>query len=214
MAKFGTFVLQFNLPICLFILGFSSVSFIVHGYSIRPATSAEVLSARKLLFEQAMNPFAISTENLLVASEQDPERGEESSSICAGLLGFGQIRPLDNQYSELASLYVVPERRNEGIGTEIVKALVERHSGRQSHDQRSRQQICLLTLRSTSKFYTSLGFREASRAELEQLPRAIQLEFKAGSLLSFVLSNDLICMVEAQLPNRPKKDRLDAESLL
>ena len=138
-------------------------------------------AAGKILFQQAMNPFSISTKTLLVASEDDSEE----------LIGFGQIRPLDEEYSELASLYVTPDRRHLGIGSNIVQALVDRHH---TDDQHSR--VCLLTLKPTVPFYEPFGFRVANEAERKRLPKAIQLEFQAGNVLSFVLGNDLVCMID------------------
>jgi N-acetylglutamate synthase-like GNAT family acetyltransferase len=155
----------------------------VDSYSIRAATPQEVTSARKILFQQAMNPFALSAETLLVASADSDGTND--------LLGFGQIRTLDEQYSELASLYVQPDRRNEKIGSAIVQALLDQHYADEHHSK-----LCLLTLKPTIKFYEPFGFRVANEAERKMLPKAIQLEFKAGNALSFVLGNELVCMVE------------------
>lgn len=156
-----------------------------NAYSIRPAAESEVNAARKILFQQAMNPFSISTTTLLVAAEEDDDQEVQ-------LLGFGQIRPLDDEYSELASLYVIPQRRKRGIGNAIVQALLDRHHASGPHSPR----VCLLTLKPTIPFYEPLGFREASEVERKSLPKAIQLEFQAGNALSFVLGNDLVCMIE------------------
>mmetsp|Transcript_94689 Transcript_94689/g.265141 ORF Transcript_94689/g.265141 Transcript_94689/m.265141 type:complete len:195 (+) Transcript_94689:78-662(+) len=171
-------------PLLLLLFFVVTLFLTADSYSIRPATAQEVSSARKILFSQAMNPLSISLETLLVACE---ESGENSSA----LLGFGQIRPLDDQCSELASLYVIPGRRNQRIGSAIVQALLDRHYSDEQHSQ-----LCLLTLKPTIGFYEAFGFRVADELERKKLPKAIQLEFQAGNALSFVLGNDLVCMVK------------------
>ena len=41
-----------------------------------------------------------------------------------GILGFGQIRPLDDKYSELASL-CVPQYHHQGVGSALVQEFLE-----------------------------------------------------------------------------------------
>ena len=136
------------------------------------------------MFQQAMNPLFLSQENLLVAFDETlPEEP---------LVGFGQIRPLDESFSELASLYVAPERRKQGIGGSLVKSLLERHYDGDTIPTR----LCLLTLKPTTGFYETYGFRVATETERLQLPGSLQMETKIGNLLSAVLGNDLVCMVK------------------
>ncbi|KAI2494055.1 hypothetical protein MHU86_20498 [Fragilaria crotonensis] len=153
----------------------------VHGMAvtIRPATAMDLFSARKILFQEAMNPLAISERTLLVAAQS--EDGD--------MVGFGQIRPLDSVYSELASLYVYPEYRRQGIGSALVEKLLERHDADPFHSRR----LCLLTLMPTVKFYEKHGFEV--QTSIEDLPSAFQFEFKAGALVSSILGNDICCMV-------------------
>ena len=142
----------------------------------RKATSEDVLVARKFLFKEAMNPLSLSTRTLLVAHD-----------VNQGILGFGQIRPLDDKYSELASIYVLPQYRRQGVGSALVQELLERH------DADDDAKICLLTLKPTISFYESHGF--ASLRSPEDLPPTVQFEFKAGSFISSILGNELVCMV-------------------
>ena len=105
------------------------------------------------------------------------------------MIGFGQIRPLDSIYSELASLYVYPEHRNRGIGSALVEKLLQRHDADPFHSKR----VCLLTLKPTVRFYEKHGFVE--QISIDDLPSALQFEFRAGSLVSSILGNDICCMV-------------------
>ena len=155
----------------------------VRSYTVRPANDLDVAWARTILVQQAMNPLSLSTKHLLVACHEEKETWS--------VLGFGQIRPLDAHCSELASLFVLPEHRGQGVGSGIVRELLRRHVEENPHSR-----ICLLTLQSTSKFYERFGFREANHEERKRLPTAIQLEYNLGSVLSFVLGHDLVCMIE------------------
>jgi N-acetylglutamate synthase-like GNAT family acetyltransferase len=152
------------------------------AFQLRSATVEDVSMARKILFKQAMNPLSVSQKTLLVAYD---ETAAESP-----LLGFGQIRPLDDSYSELASLYVLSEHRHQGIGGAIVESLMKRHV------ESTLTKVCLLTLKPTTPFYEKYGFQVACEEQRKQLPSSLQMEFKLGMALSAVLGNDLVCMVQ------------------
>jgi N-acetylglutamate synthase-like GNAT family acetyltransferase len=171
---------MYLLPLLLVLVNYLSN---VRSYVIRPANDHDTSVARRILVQQAMNPLSLSTKHLLVACQDNNEEL---------VLGFGQIRPLDATCSELASLYVQTEHRSQGIGSAMVKALLDRHY----ENEEPQSRICLLTLKSTTKFYRQFGFREADKEERRQLPKALQVEYQLGSVLSFVLGNDLVCMVK------------------
>lgn len=145
---------------------------------IGPATSTHVFLARQILFQEAMNPLSISKRTLLVAQSDD-----------GSMVGFGQIRPLDGVYSELASLYVDPEHRQQGIGSALVEKLLQRHDA----DLMAPPRVCLLTLQPTTTFYERHGFMVHTC--IDDLPASLQFEFTAGSLVSTFLGNDICCMV-------------------
>jgi N-acetylglutamate synthase-like GNAT family acetyltransferase len=149
------------------------------AFQIGLATPLNVLEARKILLTEKMNPLSISQQNLIIARDDNE------------MVGFGQIRPLDEEYSELASLYVLPEHRHKGIGSALVEHLLERHDVRTPPTR-----VCLLTLRPTIPFYQPFGFEV-----VETAPEPLQFEFLAGSLISAVLGNGLCCMVR-EIPTR------------
>lgn len=140
----------------------------------RPATFAHVSFARETMLRQAMNPLSISQQTLLVALDKDEK-----------LVGFGQIRPLTSDYAELASLFVLTEYRKQGIGTALVEELLKQYDA-----EKQQAVVCLMTLRPTIPFYTPHGFKV-----VENIPEPLQFEFKAGSVISTLLGNDLVCMV-------------------
>ena len=86
---------------------------------------------------------------------------------------------------ELSSVYVQPPYRGNGVGTELVRRLLQNHI----RQNRSTRDIYLLTLDRTQDWYTSLNF------ELTQdIPKAMQLEMAAGSVLTKMLGEKVICM--------------------
>lgn len=161
----------------------------------RPATSNDVTMARKILFQQAMNPLSIHAEHMIVASDDNDK-----------VIGFGQIRPLEytntnddmtvSRYSELASLFVDPDYRRMGIATSIIQKLLERQDDDNRNDNSHSAAVCLLTLRPIVPLYERHKFEIImDESEIQKLPKAIQLERMAGSMISKFLGNDLVCMI-------------------
>jgi ribosomal protein S18 acetylase RimI-like enzyme len=180
------------------------------------ASSDDVMKARKILFENAMNPLSISKENMIVVYDDfndETIQQQQQRQQQPKLIGFGQIRPIGRsvsndgtsviEYSELASLYVEPEYRHRGIGGTIVDKLMERHRQQQQHQQQQKPTttvssvVCLLTLKPLIPFYESHGFQViTNRDEIQRLPKSLQLEYTAGSFVSWILGNDIVCMIE------------------
>jgi N-acetylglutamate synthase-like GNAT family acetyltransferase len=165
-----------------FSLTLKADAFSAFSLAFRSATPNDVVTARKTMFQEKMNPLSISQDRLLVAFDDFDERD---------LLGFGQIRPLDEMYSELASLYVKPENRQQGIGGALVQQLLRRHD-----EAESPTTVCLLTLRSTTTFYEKHGFECMDKDEIKStMPSSFQFEYAAGSFVSSLLGNGLVCMI-------------------
>lgn len=91
----------------------------------------------------------------------------------------------NNLLWELSSVYVQPSYRGNGIGSKLVRQLVQNHI----RQNRSAGDIYFLTLDRTRKWYTSLDF------ELTQdIPEAMILEMAAGSVVTKLLGEKIICM--------------------
>jgi len=90
-----------------------------------------------------------------------------------------------NQAWELASVYVLPEWRNRGIGSELVRRIMARHCmlNRKTND------VYLLTLESTKEWYQRLGFDLT-----DDTPLSMSLEIAAGGILTNFLGEKLIAM--------------------
>lgn len=88
---------------------------------------------------------------------------------------------------ELASIFVQDEWRSKGIGSALVRRLLEQHeqSGRAVAD------MYLLTLEPTVGWYERFGF---CRVEKRDVPQPMAFEVAAGEALSALLGNQLCCM--------------------
>eukprot|EP00913_Durusdinium_trenchii_P035687 g33392.t1 len=136
-----------------------------------------------------MSPFGLSAPNFLVAvKEASPE----------DRVGFAQLRPLDledgsdppKKASEgalllrfedesspllLASLFVNVEARGQGIGSALVRALLERRKTEQ------KRRVYALTLKNKLGFFERLQFQEVSG---DDLPEDLSLEVSLGRLIA------------------------------
>eukprot|EP00527_Entomoneis_sp_CCMP2396_P007483 CAMPEP_0198151608 /NCGR_PEP_ID=MMETSP1443-20131203/56265_1 /TAXON_ID=186043 /ORGANISM="Entomoneis sp., Strain CCMP2396" /LENGTH=244 /DNA_ID=CAMNT_0043817335 /DNA_START=36 /DNA_END=770 /DNA_ORIENTATION=- len=199
---------------------------IVDAFDIqfRSATPQDINLARRLILQAKMNPLSITAKHLLVAYNYDAvgDNSCDNDNYIKNhqLLGFGQIRPLSLEYSELASLYVIPNARHQGVATALTQELLQRHYCQQQKQHENPaaaaatpSTICLLTLKPTMPLYQKFGFRQVffpndadAVAEGDDngndvqfnsssmLPQAIQMEYKAGQFLSKFLGNELVCM--------------------
>ena len=144
----------------------------------RPGRPADEPLIAATMLKEKMNPLGIQHSRFIVASD-----------AAGATLGFGQIRELGGggELWELASLYVQEEHRRNGVGSELVRRLMGSHlaAGRRL------DALFLLTLEPTTRFYDPLGFRLALA---DEVPKGMALEVAAGTALSFVLGNKLVCM--------------------
>jgi len=147
--------------------------------NIRPAGSADMSFIKNGLAAEKMNPLFLQADRFMVAEVAD-------ANGIPQLAGCGQVRPLDAETDEVASLYVEPSSRGLGIGTKILTALLRRHA-----EQQDAHSLCLLTLKKTMPFYTPWGFKQV---EATELPNTLQMEYKAGQLVTWVLGEELVAM--------------------
>ena len=147
--------------------------------NIRRAGSEDMSFIQKGMAAEKMNPLFLQQDRFMVAEVID-------AGGTTRLAGCGQIRPLDTETDEVASLYVDPSSRRLGIGTKILTALLRRHA-----QQQDAHRLCLLTLKKTMPFYEPWGFKEV---ETTELPNTLQMEYKAGQLVTWVLREELVAL--------------------
>ncbi len=85
--------------------------------TIRPATAADEPTIRRLINAANLNRMSLHWPNFVVA--------EEGGAI----VGVGQVKTHGDRSRELASIAVVPGRQGEGIGSAIIRTLLEREAG-------------------------------------------------------------------------------------
>lgn len=125
---------------------------------IRPATEADRAAILGLMRPRDYNRINLRPTCFLVAED------------AGRVIGVGQIKRHRDGTPELASLVVAAERRGEGIGQALVRALVARHHG----------PLYLFCLASLASFYATLGFQ---RVERRQLPLMLALIHMLGNVL-------------------------------
>ena len=155
--------------------------------TFRPGTAADAPLIRQSMLETRMNPTFLNPSNFLVAEEQGPGNAVKA---------FGQIRPVaggGDAVFELASVYVLPDARNQGLGTQLVARLVQEFLSTKSEDTR----LVLLALAQTASFYTPHGFQVLPDPTQAGLPPLQVLEFLGGSVVARISrgpGTKLVCM--------------------
>ena len=128
---------------------------------IRPATEADRRAILGLMRPRDYNRVNLQPACFLVAEEEGQ------------VIGIGQIKRHRDGTPELASLVVAAERRRQGVGQALVRALVARHQG-------PLYLFCLATLES---FYATLGFQQVAR---RQLPLTLALIHGLGNTVGCI----------------------------
>ena len=105
-------------------------------------------------------------------------------------LMVGQERMNSGQIWELASIYVLPEYRSQGIGSDVVRQLLKRHEdlGREKSD------VYALTLEKTLGWYKHFGMDFALVEKSEEIPSQMSFEISAGNIITGILGEQLVCL--------------------
>jgi len=127
-------------------------------YTIRPATEADRAAILGLMRPCDYNRSGLKPHCFVLAED------------AGRVIGIGQIKRHWEGTPELASLVVAADRRGQGVGSAIVRALVDRHTGL----------LFLFCLAPLAGYYAQFGFRRSLRAEL---PPLLALIHGLGNLL-------------------------------
>ena len=154
------------------------------GEGFRRATEADSALISQMVQGEKMNPLFQDPVNFLIAQDDENQ-----------VVGIGQIRPLGKQY-ELASLVVREDMRGNGIGTALVNELLERHKAKilavvADPDAMALPDVFLLTLKSSTPFYSRMGFLEIP---VSMAPMGMQMEAAAGGIVAKMSGGELTCM--------------------
>jgi N-acetylglutamate synthase-like GNAT family acetyltransferase len=90
---------------------------------------------------------------------------------------------------ELASVWVDPAFRGCGIGTELVRRILQRHVDEMGNPL---ENVYLLTLATTAHWYTqNFGFQ---RVPIDYVPTQMTFEVQAGNIITALIGAELVCM--------------------
>lgn len=120
---------------------------------IRPAVAGEQLLIRTLVRSARLTPIHLHWPNFLIA--------ERMEATGPRLVGMGQLRP-HRGYLELASMLVLPEARGQGVGGQLVNALI----------RKADRPLYLICEGAKVPFYARFGFVEIN--EVRTLPGSLR----------------------------------------
>ncbi|KAK9864261.1 hypothetical protein WJX84_004240 [Apatococcus fuscideae] len=149
---------------------------VANASQFRPARKEDLRKIQQLVLQEYMNPLGLDEKRFLVAT-----------NLQGQLTAFGQLEPKPDpdrlQFHELRTLIVSKDARGQGLGTKLMKALV---------DQAGSVPVYLTTLRNTIPFYAQAGFHEVP---LSQAPRSMWFEAAAGTLVARLAVNDQLVVL-------------------
>lgn len=116
---------------------------------LRAATAEDDATIRRLIRTARLNPFGLHWQRFVVAQ------------LGSQVAGIGQVKTLGDGTLELASLAVLPEHQDCGIGSCIVWTLIDRTPGT----------LYLRCAGHNEGYYLRFGFRTLAPAEM---PRSLR----------------------------------------
>jgi N-acetylglutamate synthase-like GNAT family acetyltransferase len=146
---------------------------------LRPATQADQSTIKRIIRDAGINPMSLDWQRFLIAEDND------------AIIGIGQVKPHGDGSRELASLAVIPERRGQGIASEIIRVLLANENG----------DVYLTCRAQLESFYNRFGFRKIGRAEMTPYFRRIH---RIGNFFARLAGTQMLVM---KLDGRRTKDR-------
>ena len=140
--------------------------------TLRPAARDDEKKIKDLIHQSRLNSMNLDWERFIVAEEEGQ------------FLGCVQLKPHKDGARELASLAVIKERRESGIGAMLVKAIIEQNPG----------ELYLMCDGSLTSYYQRFGFEEI---EPEVMPRSFKTPYRAARIFSKVTAFRLAIMRRA-----------------
>ena len=131
--------------------------------TIRPARQEDQETIVSLIRQAKINPRNLHWQNFLVA-EKDGK-----------VVGIRQVKVYPEGTREVASGFVLPEYRRQGISAQLMKALLARETG----------PLYTMVNEKRSPYYEQFGFR---RVEMNQLPADFRKEYRIGRIVTTLLS--------------------------
>lgn len=111
---------------------------------IRPAVEADQSTIVPMIHQAKINPRNLHWERLLIAEENEK------------IIGIRQVKVHKEATPEVASGFVLPEYRRQGISAQLMKAILEREKG----------SLYLMCRDKRTYYYEPFGFRQLVVNEL------------------------------------------------
>ncbi|HET6595934.1 MAG TPA: GNAT family N-acetyltransferase [Anaerolineales bacterium] len=129
-------------------------------FRIRHAMESEAAHIQDLIHVVGINPLGLDWKRFVVAVDEQDE-----------ILGCGQIKPHGREVRELASIAVYPEHQGKGIGSALIRHLL----------QDSPRPVYLMCESANGTLYEKFGFREIS---YDEMPRYFRRISKVAGLVT------------------------------
>lgn len=126
--------------------------------TLRPATAADQKPIRDLIHLVGINPTNLNWQRFIVAEDE------------GRFVGCVQLKPHNDGVRELASLAVQPAYQGQHVGTQLIRALLEREGG----------EIYLICRSTLASYYAKFGFQ---LVEVPALPESFKMQYRFGRLL-------------------------------
>ena len=130
---------------------------------IRPAREADHETIVSFIRQAKLNPRNLKWQNFLVA--------EDNGKV----VGIRQVKIYEQGTREIASGFVLPEYRRQGISARLMKALLERETG----------PLYTMVNEKRAPYYEPFGFR---RVDVSQLPPDFRNEYWIGRIVTTLFS--------------------------
>ncbi len=131
--------------------------------TIRPARQEDQDTLVSLIRRAKLNPRNLHWEHFLVA--------EENGKI----LGIRQVKVHGQGTREVASGFVLPEYRNQGISARLMRELLAREN----------DSLYSMVDQKWLPYYEQFGFRQVA---VSQLPPDFRKEYRTGRIVTFLIS--------------------------
>jgi len=136
---------------------------------IRPARAQDKATITAMVRGAHLNPIDLQWARFLIAED------------ARGIVGVGQIRPHADA-SELASLVVREDRRGQGVGGQLVRALIAQTPGT----------LVLFCGSDMESYYGRFGFRAIG---VQEAPPSLRVRYAIGRIVTrLILGSPLLMM--------------------
>lgn len=131
--------------------------------TIRPARQADQETIVSFVRQAKLNPRNLNWERFLVA-EKDGQ-----------VIGIRQVKLYPDGTREVASGFVLPEYRRQGISARLMEELLARETG----------PLYTMVNEKRARYYEQFGFQ---RVDINQLPADFLMEYRIGRIITSLMS--------------------------